>query len=100
MALRLDKVKWHDIADQVEKISPDLAKLIAENKEAQQLDLYIAEYAFGDLIIKEGIMYLPDDSGKLVPLTPEAVSKVVYEALGYNFGTNPITMVLHNNAEL
>lgn len=94
----LQRLYWQDVRSRVEKVKPDLAKIIDEISPDKQHPLYIAKYTYGANILKRGDLYLPNQNGSLTQIKKHD-SKIA-EDLGYNLNSNPVSLILKNSVEL
>jgi len=51
-------------------------------------------------IIKEGILQLPDKQAGLLPINSNATPTLLKEQLGYNWNTNPVSLILNKSVEI
>ena len=94
----IKKVFWPDVRAKVTKLNPALAAII--DRLDPPYPLFKAAFPYGTEFVKQGKLYLPNEEGHFVPLTDPGISRELKEELGYNIGTNPVSMVLHKSAEL
>lgn len=97
---KIEELTWKDVRVEVAKINSELAKIIDEIDPDREYTVFKASYPFGSAILKGGHFYLPNQSGDLVPLHSPEISASVQKKLGYNLGTNPVSMILKNTAEI
>jgi hypothetical protein len=98
LQLDLEKLTWNQGR---KYISTELASIIDELDPSSRFSLYKAKYTYGDMILKKGDFYLPSQKqGCLIPFKSEEVSNKIKEDLGYNAGSNPVSLVLTNTLEL
>lgn len=96
----IKKLTWDDIRKVVTQINPEVANIIDSLSPSSKYTLYAIDYPFGSEIVKKGCLYLPSEGGILVPLTSSQISDTVREDLNYNFGSNPVTLILEKSVEL
>lgn len=94
------KLAWSDVREEVHGVNPELAILIDELELSPEYAIYKAIYPYGSEILQKGKMHFPNEHGNLIPLTNSELPKEVQEDLGYNFGSNPISLVLENTIEV
>ena len=95
----LEEICWNDVRKRVEAYNPTLCKIIDNLNPAKKLTLFKAKYSYGDEIIKKGKLHLPYNKS-LLPIDSKDIPSHVSTKLGYNLGTNPVSMVLHNSIEI
>lgn len=98
--LTLRKQLWSDCAAEVERVAPELADIINQLSPGAKLPFYIAEYPYGSKIVHNGFFQLPDKTSGLVTLEDYSGNQAVKKNLGYNFGANPVGLVLKGSIEL
>lgn len=81
-------------------VNSKLAQSIDDISPNEDYKIYEAVYDFGNEIIKDGRLFIPSKNGKLVPLNSAEVSSTLQEQLGYNLGTNPVSVILSGSAEI
>ncbi len=96
----MHKVYWQDVRTQVKAKNPELAAVIDEVNPGESHPLYQVSYPFGAEVLKEGILFIPNKDGDLVPLTDPQISDELRRDLDYNLNSNPICFVLKNATEL
>lgn len=83
----LEELSWTEIREQVKQIAPELATIIDKINPGDEYKLIRATYAYGDLIVNDGLLCLPNNQGKVVPFTDSslsdhpAVQKLSYSAI-------------------
>jgi len=91
---------WKKVRDRVAKVNPDLCSIIDQlNPSSTKYPLYEARYPFGVNSVAKGQLLLPNEQGRLVQLEASADKKMKQD-LGYNLGSNPVTLVLENSIEI
>ncbi|MFN7096234.1 MAG: hypothetical protein ACK4PR_01545 [Gammaproteobacteria bacterium] len=93
----IEKVFWSDVRSNVIELNPVLSEII--DRLNPPYPLFKASFPFGTEFIKKGKLYLPNQRDDFVSLT-DIESNELKEELGYNIGTNPVSMVLQKSAEL
>ncbi len=94
------ELQWKDIRKEVAEKNAELAKIIDEIDPGPEYTLFKATYPFGSEILKRGLLYIPNAKGALVPLKSTEISVQIQEKLNYNVGTNPVSILLKNTAEI
>lgn len=95
----IEKVYWEDIRGEFEQVNSELCHIIDQISPAKDLFLFKVRYRFGDEIIKKGRLHLPCN-GELLPIDDNKISSEIRNLLDYNLGTNPVSMLLKNSAEI
>jgi hypothetical protein len=100
MTPKLQVLHWETARNLVAKVNSSLAKLIDDICPNKKYKLYKVNYTFGDEILKNGSLNLPDEQGVLHPLSSNKFDKPLQTNLSYNMGANPVCLVLKNSVEL
>jgi len=103
MVPKCDKVDvtelhWSEVRESVKKLRPKLALIIDQLSPNDQYTFYKVSYQFGMPILQEGVLYLPTQKGKLVPINHECVPSYLKEALMYS--TLPLGLILTQGNEV
>lgn len=96
---KICKLYWKDIRDKLKPLNPEIVEIIDQISPDQKYPLYRATYPYGFKILKNGKLHIPTEFGfKAIddPSVPQSVSK----DLMYNAGTNPVSIILKNSAEI
>lgn len=96
----IEELQWSDVRESVAKLNKSLATIIDEINPDKRFPLYRARYPYGSEILINGVLQLPNHDGKIVPYNSSDVKKSMQENLGYNQGSNPVSMILNNSAQL
>jgi len=94
----IQEFTWDDVRKKVQEVDPTLAKLIDQISPSKKYKLFQVKYAYGDLILKDGVLQLPIKKGCLLPVTDPSLDASLKEKLGYN--TIPLFLTLHNSNEV
>ncbi len=95
----MEKLKWREIRTEFKKINPQLAQIIDEIDPNDEFALYKVRYHWGDYILKNGILKIPNSTNELVSIDDFSIEKKITEDLAYNAGM-PIGIVLKKSIEL
>jgi len=90
-------VTWDQVRNDVLAVEPELAKIIDAVNPNKEFKLIEACYAYGDLIVKNGLAQLPTSQG-LIPITSPELSTEVKELLSYS--SIPLFLTLENDNEV
>lgn len=90
----LQELNWENIRPQVMKVNPELAKIIDQISPNKSFSFIKARYNFGELILKDGLLHLPEKSKSL----SAADLKKFQEKLSYS--KIPLLLILHNANEV
>jgi hypothetical protein len=91
--------RWKDVRESVHKLNPKLSHIIDELNPSDKFTFYRIKYNFGDEILQNAGLYLPTKSG-LISIKDSRVDTHIQDNLGYNFGSNPVGMLLEHSVEL
>lgn len=91
---------WDDVSHDVRKIDAVLAKLINKLSPDKKYPLYKVRYPYGSYIIRKSSLQLPNNKGTMLPLKNHHFSSQIQSRLGYNLGSNPVSLVLNNTMEI
>ncbi|MGD9108171.1 MAG: hypothetical protein PVI75_03270 [Gammaproteobacteria bacterium] len=93
------QVTWEQVRPKVKKVNPALCNIIDELNPPKELGLFVAQIPFGQETVQRGVLHLPDNQGNLVKHDNPKLDKKLQQ-LAYNFGTNPVSLVLKNSFEV
>ncbi len=93
-------VKWQEVKKKISKVNPAFGKVIDKMDLRGGLDLYLVRYPYGSAIIENGCFYFPLENGALAPIDSPLIPEKTRKQLGYNSGSIPLGIVLHNSTEL
>lgn len=96
----LQELTWNDVRKRVNVINPTLAKIIDKIDPDSSHTLFYAKYPYGSQILINGKMFLPNDMGELIPFEDPNISINIKNKIGYNLGTNPMSLVLSKTLDL
>tara|TARA_R110000868_G_scaffold291709_1_gene552250 strand:- start:16712 stop:18025 length:1314 start_codon:yes stop_codon:yes gene_type:complete len=99
MTAQLQKLSWEDVRDKVKNVNEPLFNEIEKISPDKSMPFYIAKYRFGDQIIINGTLQIPNDKGTVVPITDSSLSKTVKNDLNYTMNM-PLGIVLEKSIEL
>jgi len=85
--INIKQVTWQNIRLQIEKVNPILFSLIDQVSPGKEYSLYKVRLPYGYESAKDGKLNLP-------------ISAKQQEDLGYNYGSNPMCLMLKNSIEL
>ncbi len=100
MTRSIEALTWKDARNDVMKVRPELAQIIDQLSPPKQCKLYKTSYMFGDKILNQGLLQLPDKNGdKLINAADSNIPKSYQNDLFYNYQSKPVTLVLENSIE-
>lgn len=94
----IKKVDWADVRQLIE--NQELVSIIDEIAPGPDLSLFHVRYHYGDYILNESDLHIPDDAGELVNIKSDKIPKSLREEFRYNFYSNPVSYILSGSAEL
>lgn len=95
------RVKWIDVRQRIKQVNPELTSIIDKLDPSEQTHhLYEAIYPYGYKSVRKGKLYLPNSKNEIVPLDDHSISHTTRDDLGYNVGSNPVSLVLKNTIEI
>lgn len=89
---------WDEVREEVRSINPDLFESIEQLSPSNRFALYKVRYRFGDLISERGTFKIPDENGKLLPISESALSAQQKNNLSYS--SIPLFLILKNACEV
>ncbi|MBL4647982.1 MAG: hypothetical protein JKY13_03380 [Gammaproteobacteria bacterium] len=92
--------QWRDVRRSLKKVSPQLTTIIDELDVNDNYTLFVATYPFGSEILQEGKLCVPNQQGKIVSLNDGSISADIQQKLGYNLGSNPVSVILKKSLEV
>ena len=98
LKLDIEELTWAQARADVQKVNPDLAKIIDEIDPGDEYTLIKAKYPFGAHILDKGVLHIPSNMGIVRADHPE-ISEAMKEKLLYLY-TMPMGVVLKNCIEL
>lgn len=94
----LEILTWKEIRNSVAEVNQPLANIIDECNPPDNLKLIKSRYLFGDIIVNQGVVNLPDESGKLCTLDNVHLPKAINGSLSYQ--SIPLFLTLKNDNEV
>lgn len=89
---------WQDVSERVRAVNPKLADIIDKINPSKQHKIIKVNYLFGDLMVKDGQICLPLDSGLIEPITSNAIDKNIRKGLLYS--PIPLALVIGKKCEV
>jgi hypothetical protein len=80
----LEELTWKQAREEVKQIAPELADIIDRISPNDNYKLIKATYAYGHLIVNDGILCLPDSQGKVLPINTLSKSSPIAAKLAYS----------------
>ena len=96
---KIYKTDWDNVKDLIKKSNRYFYELIERTSPSSKLPLYLAEYAYGDIIGSKKDVYLPDDNGLLYKLGSKNTPFDIMGDLGYGKNSFPLGIILENYCE-
>lgn len=84
----LEELSWKQVQEEVKCVAPELASIIDKISPNDNYKLIRATYTYGDLIVNEGMLQLPDSQGKIHPITS------LSDSLAHKLTYSPIPLFL------
>ncbi|MCW5589693.1 MAG: hypothetical protein KIT27_08540 [Legionellales bacterium] len=97
---KAEKLTWKDIRENVFHVNPEFAAIIDEVSPDDNHWLLKAEYPYGALVMQNSLLALPNEQGKIVPITDPSIAHDIQSGLSYNLNSNPVSFVLKNSFEI
>jgi len=94
------KVTLVEVMPEINRVNPAFAKILGNLDPPPEYSLYQATYPYGHRSVCGGKFLMPNKRGEFVPLNDSSIDEKTREDLGYNIGTNPVTVVLENSLEI
>ena len=96
----LEELTWKEVSKAIEQLDPELFEAIEASALPANLKLFKVSYPYGAQIMKDGLVYLPNADGALVPLADESIPAITRRHLDYNHYSNPASFILKGSADL
>jgi len=96
----VQKCYWADVRKEITKLNSDFARIIDDIDPGKKFRLYRIKYRYGSEIVRKGVFHIPNDQGKLIPITEPSIPNQIQTDLNYNLLSNPVSMLLKNSSEL
>lgn len=101
---KLEEVSWEHVRDELCAVNPEFSLIIDEIDpsftKAKKCGLFLGTYTYGQELLINGRFQIPSTSGKFIPLSSSEADPALQKRLGYNSGTNPVSIVLSGSAEI
>jgi hypothetical protein len=94
----LKKYTWKTARKLVKSVYPELAEIIDELSPDDRLALYVAKYSYGTMIVDNGVFFIPNSDGRIVPLQHSTIPESYKKDLDFD-GTIPVGLVMKNSIE-
>lgn len=95
----VERVAWHDVADLISQLNPNISSIINELGVDKNLSLYKVRYPYGQKLLDNGVLQLPTASGEFLPIHHEAINPQLQKDLHYIKGM-PVGIVLNRELEM
>tara|TARA_R110000868_G_scaffold291709_1_gene552249 strand:- start:15408 stop:16712 length:1305 start_codon:yes stop_codon:yes gene_type:complete len=99
MTAELTKTTWKEVRKKVKQVNQPLFDEIEDLAPDDSIPFYLGKYGFGDHIMLDGSLGVPDDKGNIISLRSSGVDKTLVDDLDYAPNL-PIGLVTKNTAEL
>ncbi|MCC2625338.1 MAG: hypothetical protein K0R14_1211 [Burkholderiales bacterium] len=99
MTHNLKILTWKQVRKDIKSVDAQLASIIDALNPTDEYKIYKLDYPWGQHLLKEGVLYLPNKDNKWVRLDDTSIDKKVAEDLSYNISM-PLGVVLKNSIEL
>lgn len=96
----MEELDWKAVRKTFLSVNPALGKIIDDLDPGPSFTFFKLSYPFGSEILKNGVLQLPNKKGELVSFYNGQINPEIREKLGYNYGSNPVTMTVKNSLEL
>ncbi len=96
----IKELNWAQARDRVAALNPEFAAIIDEISPDKNYKLFLASYPYGEYVLRHGKMQLPNKNGELVAFDDPSHGDTYSKHIGYNLGSNPVSMVLQNSFEI
>ena len=80
----IQEVSWDKVENLIKRVEPELHDLIKRFKLTKNHTLLKVTYRYGDILLREGMFYLPDKQGKLHPINHPYVPDDLRKKLSYS----------------
>ncbi|MCE3238745.1 MAG: hypothetical protein K0R24_1726 [Gammaproteobacteria bacterium] len=94
----IQQLTWADVREEVKKTDRALTKIIDKISPNKNYSLFKITYSFGDLIVKDGVLQLPQEKGLLLSLRDADLDAKIQDKLGYS--SIPLFLTLKNCHEV
>ena len=90
---------WDKVRNNVYAVNATLAKTIDQIDPGKDLTFFMVGYQYGDYVVHNGILNLPDKDGNLLAVTDNAFANNIAQSLAYNSCGMPTGIVLEKSLE-
>jgi hypothetical protein len=96
----IEELSWENVRSDILKINPEFVDAVDKVGPDKKHTVFKIRYYYGDEILKRAVFHVPNEQGRLVPITDSSILPHIRESLGYNLGSNPVMMLLNNALEI
>lgn len=100
MDVAITSSTWKEVRPKVAPLNPKLTAILDSIDPSNEYKFFTVRHHFGDELLQRSKLHLPRSDGVLIPYDDPSVPTEIQSQLGYNFGANPVAMLLNNSAEL
>ncbi|MCK4870165.1 MAG: hypothetical protein KAS93_03555 [Gammaproteobacteria bacterium] len=94
------ELSWDKARQELLGLNDELVRIIDEISPGRQFSLFKIKYTYGSEVVQKGQFQLPDSFGHLRQIGDSNIPESLQNKLSYNFGSNPVGVVLNKSAEL
>lgn len=94
----LSRLAWKEARSKLMDANPELAAEIDQLDPSDDFPLYHVKYPYGELILDESVVTIPNEQGVYLPISDSSHPSIVREELGYS-PAMPGAVVLKNKVE-
>lgn len=88
----IQEIGWKEASEVIKHVDRELVDIIDSCDPPKDYTLFKASYRYGSVVLKEGILHLPDSSGRVQPINSLEIPSHIREKLSYsNFPLGIIT---------
>ena len=91
--INFKKVIWEEVRKEVENVNSNLANVIDRISPNKKLHLYIGEYPFASIIVKDGLFHIPNSKNETIPIS-DIAEKTIKMDFSYSSYGIPAGIVL------
>ena len=96
----IEKVSIIDVLPAIKKVNLELATILENLNPDSSHTLYVVNLPYGTLSVKHGALQIPNANGDMVGLNHSSISNEYKNEIGYNLGSNPVSLLLENCFEI
>jgi hypothetical protein len=80
----IQEFNWDKNENAIKRVNPDLFDIVNGWQPSKSSSFIKVTYQYGDIVLKDGLLHLPDKNGQLYPITHPNIPNSLRERLSYS----------------